>query len=62
MNMRTRQVQAEYWSKARTHHGAFGLAQLAPGSGPSGPNSTIGPVERQLDSVARQSALLWSEA
>jgi hypothetical protein len=45
-------VQAEYWSKARAQDRAFGLAQLAPGSGPSRANSTIGPIERQLNSVA----------
>ena len=52
VNKRARQVQAEYWSKARAQDRAFGLAQLAPGSGPSGANSTIGPIERQLNSVA----------
>ena len=49
--MRARQVHAEYLSKARAQDRAFGLAQLAPGSSSSGPNSTIGPIERQLNSV-----------
>jgi hypothetical protein len=52
VNVRARQVQAEYLRKARAQDRAFGLAQLAPGSSVSGPNSTIGPIERQLNSVA----------
>ena len=45
-------MQAEYVSKARAQDRVFGLAQQAPGSGTSGPNSTIGPIERQLNAVA----------